>query len=115
MFKTTLFGFACANPIIFVLLILFFNTTKAQSVIETGKLEENCSQFLSSHSSYGYIINSALIREKPVLVEETKSSAICINELVSIIKEEDVLNMNLEVIMFIQYYKQFAILYKNIT
>ncbi|MBW4359394.1 hypothetical protein [Flavobacterium taihuense] len=115
MFKTTLFGFACANSIIFVLLILFFNTTKAQSVVKTGKMEENCSQFLSSHSSYGDIINCVLIREKPVLVEETNSSAICINELASIIKEEDVLDMNLEVIMFVRYYKQFAVLYKNIT
>jgi hypothetical protein len=116
MCKTTLFGCASANPVIIVLLILFFNTTNAQSVVNTVKQEENSPQFLSSRSIYEDSINSVLINHKSVFVENENCDTICSNELVSILKDDKrVINANFDIIMFVHYYKQFVVLYKNIT
>jgi hypothetical protein len=116
MSKTTLFGINFANPIAIVLLILFFNTTNAQSVEIKAKQEEKSLQFLLSPAIYGDSMNSVLINQKVVFVETENNTTICSNELVSILKEDKgAINTNFDAIMFVHYYKQFVVHYKNIT
>jgi choline kinase len=116
MDKTTLFGFTFANPFAIVMLIFFFNATNAQSVVYSTKQEEKSIRFLSSDTVYEDSINSVLINQKGVFVENQNNDTICTNELVSIlIEDKGVVNANFDIIMIVQYYKQFVILYKNIT
>lgn len=113
MFKTTLLGIA--NPIAFVLFFLFFNTTNAQSVVRNTKDEEKSLRFLKSPIIITDLINSVETKENDVLINNKTSDSVCNNELVAIIKEADILDTNLDSILFVQYYKQFVVFYKNIS
>jgi hypothetical protein len=114
MFKTTLLGIA--NPIAFVLFFLFFNTTNAQSIVKKTKDEEKSLRFLKSPIIIiTDLISSVETKENDVLINNKTSDSVCNNELVAIIKEADILDTNLDSILFVQYYKQFVVFYKNIS
>lgn len=113
MFKTTLLGIA--NPIAFVLFFLFFNTTNAQSIVKKTKDEEQSLRFLKSPIIFTDLINSVETKENDVLISNQTSNSVCNKELVAIIKEADILDTNLDSILFVQYYKQFVVFYKNIS
>lgn len=113
MFKTTLLGIA--NPIAFVLFFLFFNTTNAQSIVKKTKDEEKSLRFLKSPIIFTDLINSVETKENDVLISNQTSNSVCNKELVAIIKEADILDTNLDSILFVQYYKQFVVFYINIS
>jgi hypothetical protein len=113
MFKTTLLR--VANPIAFVLFFLFFNTTNAQSVIKKDEDEEKSLGFLKSPIVFTDLINSDVTKEIDVFINTETSNTVCNNGIVGILKEADVLDTNFDSILFVQYYKQFVVFYKNIS
>jgi hypothetical protein len=114
MCKTTLIRFA--NPIAFGLFILFFNATHAQEVVRKTELEKNTSRFLKSPIILTDLVNYDLTKGNDGLLLNKGCDAICSNEIVSIVtKDRDGLSTNLDNIMLMQYYKQFVVLYKNIS
>jgi hypothetical protein len=113
MFKTTLLK--GANIIAFVLFFLFFNTTNAQSVVKITKYEEKSLGFIKSPIVFTDLINSVETKENDGLIKIKCCNSVCNNEIGGIIKEADVLDANLDSILFVQYYKQFVIFYKNIS
>ncbi|CAN1572795.1 hypothetical protein MCETHM1_03381 [Flavobacteriaceae bacterium] len=113
MFKTTLLR--VANPITFVLFLLFFTTSNAQSVDKKVNDEKKTYGFLKSPFFFTDLINSEVTKENDVLIISKTSNTICNNEIVGILKEADVLDTNFDSIMFVQYYKQFVVFYKNIS
>jgi hypothetical protein len=113
MFKTTLLK--GANFIAFVLFFLFFNTTNAQSVIKKTKCEEKSLGFIKSPIVFTDLIISVETKENDGLIKIKSSNVVSRNDIVSIIKEADALDANYDSILFVQYYKQFVIFYKNIS
>jgi hypothetical protein len=113
MFKTTLLRIA--NPIAFVLFFLFFNTTNAQSVVKKTKDEEKSLRFLKSPIIFTDLINSVETKGNDVLIKNKSCDSVCNNEIVGIIKEADFHDTNFDSILFVQYYKQFVVFYKNIS
>ena len=114
MFKTTLLR--VVNPLTFVLFILFFNTTNAQSVDKITKPEEKTSRFLKSPIFLTDRVNSVVSKEKDVLMEDKIFDSNGEKEKVFIaIVDEKVLNTNFDTVTFVKYYKQFVVFYKNIS
>lgn len=117
MHKSTLLRFAYANPIALLFFILFVNFSHAQSIINTTNCVGFSEEYKCLHCEKGDRNIDCLTRQETSLIVKENCDNISFNEFVGIVNEDKELTnkFNFDTILFVQYYKQFFIFYKNIS